>query len=114
MPAQLLILNVAISKPGIRDQKEYTWYQCVCISTICNFLHKSGFTCQKLHIIAMIILRSKFASDVSVYSSDMLVFIDETGADKRNAIRRYGYSLHGKPMKSHVFVSRVDRISAIA
>ena len=26
------------------------------------------------------------------YDPEMLVFIDETGADRRNTIRKYGYS----------------------
>lgn len=38
--------------------------------------------------------------DVSVYTTDMLVFIDETGTDRRNTVRNYGYSLRGKPLKN--------------
>ena len=53
-------------------------------------------------------------SDVSMYSSDMLVFVDETGTDQRNTIQKYGYSIRGKPAKNHVQFARGERISAIA
>ena len=36
-------------------------------------------------------LRMAFANDVSMYDSEKLVFIDETGADRRNTIRKHGY-----------------------
>ena len=36
-------------------------------------------------------LRSKFRNDVTVYEPHMLVFIDESGFDRRNSLRRYGY-----------------------
>jgi len=54
---------------------------------------------QKMGITAMQrdeVLRQKFICDVSVYSSGMLVFLDETGADRRNTSRKYGYSIRGK------------------
>jgi len=44
----------------------------------------------------------------------MLVFLDETGSDRRNTIRRHGYSLRGKPLVSHELLVRGERISAIA
>ena len=44
----------------------------------------------------------------------MLVFADETGADRQNSLRRYGYSLRGKTPRSHVLFVRGKRISAVA
>jgi len=32
-----------------------------------------------------------FEYDVSMYDPEMLVFVDETGADRRNGLRRKGY-----------------------
>ena len=49
-----------------------------------------------------------------MYSPDMLIFVDETGADLRNTIRRYGYSIRGKPLTSQVMLVRGERVSAIA
>ena len=64
----------------------------VALSTTCDFLHKSGFSCQKMFMIAKQrdeYLRTVFTLDVSVYKPDILVFLNETGADRRNAMRKY-------------------------
>ena len=81
------------------------------------FLHKSGFTHQRLHSVALQqdqFFREKFAVDVSLYSTDMFVFIDETGVDQRNTLRKYGYSLRGKPATRESLLVRGERVSAIA
>ena len=44
----------------------------------------------------------------------MLVFVDETGADHRNILRKYGYSLRDKPPCSHSLLVRRERVSTIA
>lgn len=87
------------------------------ISTICKFLSTAGFTRQKLQIRALQqkeFLRQKFIADVSLLSSDMFIFVDETGADNRNLIRKYGYSLRGKPHQTNQVLVRGERVSAIA
>ena len=68
------------------------------ITTICRFLQSNSFTRQKLCIVAHQRdkeLRGKYTLDISVYKTEMLVFLDKTGADQRNTIRRFGYSLWG-------------------
>ena len=44
----------------------------------------------------------------------MLVFVDETGADKRNTLRKYGYSLRGKTPRSYKLLVRGEQVSAVA
>ena len=44
----------------------------------------------------------------------MLVFLDETGADCRNAMRKYGYSMRGMPLVSHQLLVRGERVFALA
>ncbi len=44
-------------------------------------------------------LRNAYKRDVLIYSPDMLIFIDETGTDRRVTLRKYGYSLRGSPVK---------------
>ena len=39
------------------------------------------------------------------------MFVDETGADLRNAIRRYGYSIRGKPLTSRKLCSHEEKES---
>ena len=58
-------------------------------------------------------LRVQFVSDMSLYEQEMLIFIDETGSDKRDSLRKYGYSLRGRPAKSHKIISRGKHVSAI-
>ena len=51
---------------------------------------------------------------MSIYDPAMLIFIDETGSDRRASIRRYGYSLRGKPLVCEKLLVRGKRVSAIA
>ena len=78
--AQLFILNLVVSNPGIY-LREIQSELCqmlmmnIGLSSICKFLHKSGFTHQKFRCVALqqdILLREQFAVDVSLYSPDML------------------------------------------
>ena len=84
------------------------------VSTICRFLHMNGFTRKKLQKVALQqdkFLREQYISDVFVYSKDMLVFVDETGANRRNTLRKYGYSLRSKTPE---LLIRGERVSAVA
>ena len=122
VPAQLFILNLVVDNPGmyldeVQKQLETTLMLEVSLSTICRFLCDSGFTRKKLQKVALQqdkFLREQYISDVSVYSKDMLVFVDETGADKRNTLRKYGYSLRGKTPRSYELLVRGERVSAVA
>ncbi len=54
----------------------------ISISNICRFLHENGFTRQRLRNVALqrdAFLREQYKVDVSVYSPEMFVFVDETG-----------------------------------
>ena len=58
-------------------------------------------------------IRSRYRDDVLVYEPLMLVFIDETGTDRRDSLRKYGYSLRGVAPKSCRMLIRGERISII-
>ena len=58
-------------------------------------------------------LRSRFMADISIYDPQMLVWLDETGYDRRNTLRKYGYSLRGIPVCDHHLLVRGKRYSAI-
>ena len=56
-PAQLLILNLLVQKPGvylreIQDELQKLLLLYVDTATICRFLHATGFTHQKLCLVA--------------------------------------------------------------
>ena len=89
------------------------------ISTIWRFLQVSNFTRQKMVMVAKQrsdLIRAEYLLDMQVYRGhpEMLVFVDETGADRRNCLRRFGYSLRGKPAVSKKLLVRGQRVSAIA
>ena len=51
---------------------------------------KFGFTRKKLQYIAIQrcdLLRAKYMAEVFMYSSDMLIFVDETGCNCQDAMR---------------------------
>jgi len=59
-------------------------------------------------------LHSRFVMDVSIYSLGMLIFLDESGVDKRAGQRKYRYSLCGKLPVCHMMLIRGERVSLIA
>ena len=120
---KLIILELAIEKPGIylREIQAYLHEETgtdVDISTICRYLQISGFTRQKLKVTAKQrsdALRAEYLSDMQVYSwhPEMFVFIDETGADRRDCMRKFGYSLRGVPARAHKILWRGQRVNAL-
>ena len=121
-PAQILILTLIVKRPGIylREIQEelFSILQLeIDTSTICRFLQASGCTRQKLCLVALQrdqFLRQQYMSDISVYDPDVFIFLDETGADQRDVVRKYGYSLRGSPIKKQALLVRGERTSAVA
>ena len=58
-------------------------------------------------------LRAQYITDVSLYGVDTLIIIDETGCNRRDTLRRYGYGVRGKPVRCHRLLVRGERISGI-
>ena len=120
-PAQLFILHLVIKQPGIylyKIQKElsdllgievfqpYSSFYTTMVLPDRNF--------KSLHLQRDEFLRQQYVSDVSVYSPEMLVFLDETGADCQNAMRKYGYRMRAMPLVSHQPLVWGERVSALA
>lgn len=64
-------------------------------TSLCSYL-QIIFSGQKIKLVAKQRdedLRNAYKSEVSLYS---LIFMDETGTDRRDGLRKYGYSLRGK------------------
>ena len=127
-PAELLteleqfsILRYLIHSPTLhlREVQEKlfeetgTW---VSRSSICRTVKKQGFTREKVQYIALQqseVSRVKYMAEVSVFDPTMLIWIDETGSDRRNEIRKFGYSLKGMPAHSYQLRVGGKRLSAI-
>ena len=57
--------------------------------------------------------RGKFISEVQFFHVNQFVWLDESGCNRRDQIRKFGYSLRGEPPVYHRFLHRGERISAI-
>ena len=85
-------------------------------SALCVFLHREGFTRQKLKLYAVQRseeLRTKFSSDMALFNAEMLLFLDESGTDCRDSLRKKGYSLRGKPAKKQRLFCRGEHVSVL-
>ena len=40
--------------------------------------------------------------EIELFDPEMLVFIDETGCDKRNLLRQYGHGIRGLTPVTHI------------
>ena len=58
-------------------------------------------------------LRAKFMAEISIYDTSMLLRVDESGCDRRDITRKWGYSLRGTPPTDHRILVRGKRYSAI-
>ena len=86
-------------------------------STVCRLLRSYGFTRKKIRQVASqrcASLRGAFVAQCHLLDVNMFVWIDETGSDARNRIRKYGYALKGKTPVCHRFLCRGRRTNAIA
>lgn len=86
-------------------------------STICRTIKQQGFTYKKVEIIALQRSEEKrieFMAEISQHEPEMLIWIDETGSDRRKSVRTHGYSLRGIPPCHTQLRVGGKRISAIS
>ena len=118
---QDLILELVMEHPGIYlSELKHEIFEAngteVCLSTICRFLHSCGFSRKKIRNIALQRneeVRARYVVEVELYLSSMFVFVDETGCDRRDAMRKFGYSLRGRRCVAKKLLVRGERVSAI-
>ena len=118
---QLHVLELVLQKPGIYLSELQVELRAmgteVHVSTICRFLNKSRFTRKKMRQVAIQRseeLRAKYFAEVALYDSSMLIFIDETGSNRKDAMRKFGYSLIGQRCEAKRLLARGQRVSSIA
>ena len=113
------IIHVVLDNPGImlheiQNEILTTFNTRIAESTICQILHKL----QKKMCIAATqqdeMLRALFVSEVSFYKANMFVFLDETGTDRRDVIRKYAYGWRGKPIEAQKLLVKGQHLSTIA
>jgi len=85
-------------------------------STICRSLKRLGFSRQ--HICHITLQQSdnermEFLAEIAAFEPRMLVWLDETGCNRRNGLRKYGYGLQGLPPKDFTLKIGGHHYSAI-
>ena len=118
---QLTLLQIIFNHPGIylaEIQNELCKFFGVTVSipTICKTLKSMGCTRQAMHHVALQrsdASRAKFMSEISIYDPTMLIWLDESGCDRRNTIRKYGYSIRGIPLCDQRLLIRGIRYTTI-
>ena len=116
-----LLLDLSLAKPGIylRELQQELYSRTmhwVDASTICRTMHRIGMIHQVIRHIALQrseLKRAEYWYDISMFNTSMLLWIDETGCDLRNALRKYGYGIRGLPPQDHSLKLRGKRYSAI-
>jgi len=119
---EYFILQLVVEMPGIylREIQYELWVTngtAVSEETIMRFLKASGFTRKKLQHTAIQRsedARARYLLEMGMYKPEMLVFVDESGTDRRDAMRRFGYSLRGRPCIVKSLLARGKRVSVIA
>ena len=121
-PVQLYILHMLLDRPGIylREIQAALLDEIgidVTESAICKVLKKAGFTRQNMVTYATqqdSELRSQFTAELALYPAHTLVFVDETGTDRRDSLRKKAYSVRGNPLRTQKLLVRGEHISVIA
>ena len=84
---------------------------------ICRTVHRLGMTRQKRYVTVALQQsmdqRIMFMADISMFEPEMIVWLDETGSDRRNSVRAYGYGLRGLTPVTHKLNVWGKRISGI-
>ena len=99
---QIILLRLIIQNPGIYLREIQVKLQLsfgvrVGAATICRTLKIMGCTRQRMRHVALQqseSMRAKFMAEISIYDPAMFLWIDESGFDNRNSIRKFGYSVY--------------------
>ena len=119
---ELLILGLILDNPSLYlsevcEKIEELSGILVSQATVCRLLKKYGLTRKKVRQIALQrsdSLRGAFIAQALLYKRELFVWVDETGCDRRNCIRKFGYAFRGATPVCHRILVRGQRISAVA
>ena len=93
----LLLDTYLVPVRGLPNGLEDHW--CAGFSSICQIIHRNGLTRKKVQEIALqrlSVCRGDFMAEVQWFSPDKFVWVDETGSNKKDQVRRCGYALRGE------------------
>ena len=120
--SELFVNGAVLSNPGMylrelcQQLREVVGVEAA-PSTVCRLLRAYGITRKRIRLIASQrceSLRGAFMAQCSLFATDMFVWVDEMGSDRRHHSRRYGYAIRGATPVCHRLLSRGRRYNAIA
>lgn len=119
---EAVLVQVVLDKPGVylnelQQTLAATSQVQADTSTIWRTLRRLGFTHKKIKHLPMQRsdeARVEFMAEICAYDPSMFVWLDETGCDKRNGVREYGYALRGMTPRDYTFKSWGKRYNSIA
>jgi len=118
---QCELLSPILQYPGIylheiRDKLYEAFGVIVSAATICRTLQFMECTRQVIHSVAIQVseaMRAKFMAEISIYVPSIFLWLDESERDRRNTLRKYGYSIRGiRPVDNRLLV-RETQYSAL-
>ena len=119
---ELMIIGLLMDNPSLYLGEICCKIECitgirVTPSTICRIIHRHGLTRKKIQQVALqqsAHHRGDFMAEMQFFNVDQIVWLDETGSDNRDHIRKMGYAMRGDRPVYHRILHRGKRISAIA
>ena len=114
---QVILLRIILQNPSIylyeiQVKLQLAFGVKVSAATICRTLIFMGCTRQRMHHVILQqsqSMKAKFMAEISIYDPSMFLWIDESGFDNRNSIRKFGYSLRGMhPVDHRLLVGGVN------
>ena len=105
---ELLLIQLILARPGIylRELQQLLYHSTsrwVDASAICRTVHRLGMTRQRIKHVSLQrseVKRAEFWAEFSAFEPSMMLWVDESGCDRRNALRKYGYGIRGQPPKN--------------
>ena len=113
---QLILHNPGIHLHELQHKLQEAYGVRVRVSTICRTLKFMDYTRQVIRHVALQqseAMRAKFMAEVSIYDPSMLIWVDESGCNRRNTIRKYGYGIRGICPVDHRILVQGTRYSAV-
>ena len=98
---QLISENIGIHLHELQEKFCNRFGVWISVPTICRTLKNMGCSRRVIRHIALQRsdeLRAEFMAEMSLYDADMLIWIDESGCDRRNSARKYAYTIEEYPV----------------
>lgn len=115
---QITLLKLILDHPGIylheiQNKLQNQFGVEISVPTICRTLKCTRQVMPHVAIQRSDACRARFMAEISIYHPSMLVWLDESGCDRCNTARKYGYSIQGIPLCDQRLLIRGTRYSAI-